>query len=77
MVIFAIFYSYMLDDVGHQGDFFVIFPYYFYFFQHLPRIQGGKHCDEGFKLARPNIPQITKITWTQSLKLFDGKIFES
>ena len=32
------------------------FPYYFYFFQNLPRIQGGKHCDEDFKLARPKAP---------------------
>jgi hypothetical protein len=52
-MIFAIFYSYVSDDVDHRGDLFGFFPYYFYFFQNLPRIQGGKHCDEGFKLVRP------------------------
>ena len=34
--------------------FFGCFPYYFDFFQNLPRIRGGKHCEESFNLARPN-----------------------
>jgi hypothetical protein len=50
---FVIFQSYVSGDVDHHGAFFGFFPYYFYFFQNPPRIQGGKHCDEGFKLARP------------------------
>ena len=54
-MIFAIFYFHVSDDLDHYGDFLGFFPYYFYFFQGLPRIQGGKHCDEGFKLARPNL----------------------